>query len=128
MTREYHLVPANEEETFQGETLKQAKKYWWDRFPVYERSDGCIMYAESEEYRDSVLEQGAEDDVCISAILIALTPLKITFETYGTLRDMEIFRFAQWLEKIQPLRVLDETERPMTMEALRENLGAGGAT
>jgi hypothetical protein len=118
MSREYFLTP-KEAGTFPDAILIEARKYW-ERKPIYLKSNGVIRCAESVELRDSIVESGRQDQPQVHALWIAPRSERITLGTYGIDIDMELYEFAKWLQALQPIRILDDFDREMSLEKFRE--------
>lgn len=119
MSSEYFLTPVSGE--FQDAILQNAREYW-KALPSYERSDGTIFCVENVEYRDHIVSNNLTEELIASSVLTHLAAKRITIATFGTERDMQLYRFAEWLNGLQPIRVFDEFGDEQSLAWLRQQL------
>ena len=121
MSDDYILRPIEKE--FSAETLRRAREYW-DARPNYKRSDGAIMSVATQEEADRAVRDHITEFPWPSSLAIVLDAKKVILGTLGTDRDAELYRFAEWLYRVQPFRVTDDFAREKSLEWLRKQLAS----
>ena len=118
---EFYLRPRRGESVFDQATLAAAAAYW-DKFPVFRRSDGVIILTPTERYRDSVIRDNAQDEPRYLCCAIALGPTVIAMDTYGSELDIELLNFAAWFQGQFGCRIMDALDQELTLEKFRSEM------
>jgi len=121
MSWQYFLVPVPVGATFPAEALGKMDR-WWDRHPVYRRSDGAIAICRDVEYRDYVVGVGNIDRIDANLEVVKIESNRITFGILGWQDRIDvIYDFIAFCQSHWPCELIAENEmRRMTAEEYRE--------